>query len=123
MKEYIDSNTNYTPKMIPIMMQTLLDINSLGIEVADIKPDAYLNGTLLDFNSSRTVPHFELEIGSEFYQRRYVRDRSHYEFDAFDIKIIVAWNRDNVKNDEKPIELRFNPNLDYCKHLRKRPRM
>jgi len=32
-KEYIDCDLRYTPNMIPSMMQSLLDINSLGIEI------------------------------------------------------------------------------------------
>jgi len=121
-KEYIDCDLRYTPNMIPSMMQSLLDINSLGIEVVDVKPDAYVHGTLVDFSSSRTVPHFMLEIGPGFYQRKYIGDRAYYDFNAFDVNIIGAWNRDPANQHRKPIELRFNPNLAYCKHLRKRPR-
>jgi hypothetical protein len=38
--------------MIPKMMQNLREINSLGIQVWDIKPDMYLGGVILNLSQA-----------------------------------------------------------------------
>lgn len=56
-KEFIDSKTPFTPSMIPRMIRDLHIINKIGIQIFDVREENYLEGLLLEFGSSTTVPH------------------------------------------------------------------
>lgn len=56
-KEFIDSEIPFTPRMVPRMIGDLHAINKVGIQIFDVREENYLDGRLLEFGSSKTVPH------------------------------------------------------------------
>src|SRR2546423_7899677 len=71
-KELIQSNQSFVPKMIPRMMRGLRTMNNLGIQVWDVKDDMYLGGSLIDLSQARTVPHIQLDLQSGIWERDYI---------------------------------------------------
>lgn len=114
-KELVRSDQpSFSPRMIPRMMRDLKSINSLGIQVWDVKEDMYLGGRLLDLSQARTVPHIELDLQSGIWDRDDILLRGTVDYDRFDAYVIDSWNREHSKQ----IWQRFAPNRRYRTRLR-----
>jgi len=113
-KELVRSDQPFVPKMIPKMMRDLRAINSLGIQVWDVKDDMYLGGILLDLSQARTVPHIELDLQSGIWERSFIISEGTSDYENFDGNVIDHWNRDH----DEQIWDRFEPSRWYRKRLR-----
>jgi hypothetical protein len=113
-KELIQSNQSFVPKMIPRMMRGLRAMKSLGIQVWDVKDDMYLGGSLIDLSQARTVPHIELDLQSGIWERDYIISQGTSDYERFDANIIDHWNR----HHDEQIWDRFEPSRWYRKRLR-----
>lgn len=60
-KEFIPDKEFFTNKDARRMVRDLKELHRCGIVVMDIKEDAYLGGSLVDFSHSRTVPHLQFD--------------------------------------------------------------
>ena len=54
-KQLIDTEISFTPRMVLRMIRDLYTMHEVGICVGDIREENYLNGVLIDFGRSRTV--------------------------------------------------------------------
>lgn len=54
-KEFIDSEIPFTPRMIPRMIRNLYTMHEVGICIGDIHENQYLNGFMLDFGRAKSV--------------------------------------------------------------------
>lgn len=115
-KDYIDSETAFLPRMIPKMMKNIHTYHKSGIFIGDVRRDNYLDGTLFDLSRAHTVPHPELTHSfiKEATQIGMMNDVPSADYHAFDCMI-------DVWNDHHPHEyiwLRFLPNSEYKGKLR-----
>ncbi|KAI0154511.1 kinetochore Sim4 complex subunit FTA2-domain-containing protein [Xylariaceae sp. FL1272] len=65
LKEYIeleDRPLDLRPHRIPRMIRALDAVHKLGIIILDIRESNYLNGVMMDFSRSETVPHPKLDV-------------------------------------------------------------
>ncbi len=115
-KDYIDSGTNFTPRMIPKMMRNIHAYHKSGISINDIKRNNYLDGILFDLSRAKTVPHPELtpafiEQVSGMGLTSEVPASDYHEFDS----MIDSWNK---YHPNRFIWRRFLPSFDYVGKLR-----
>jgi len=113
-KEIIESDFYFVPKMIPKMMKQLKEINSLGIQVWDVKADMYLGGVLLDLSQARTVPHYQLDLELGLWSKDSILKEGSEDYESFDAHVIEDWNEDH----DEQIWVRFWPNRRYRRQLR-----
>ncbi|KAI1264459.1 kinetochore Sim4 complex subunit FTA2-domain-containing protein [Xylariaceae sp. FL1019] len=55
--EVEDRPLELRPRRIPQMIKELHEVHRLGIVLLDVREDNYLNGRMMDFSRSMTVPH------------------------------------------------------------------
>lgn len=91
-KEYLQGSSDYTRDMVPAMMKTLKQINSLGIQVWDIKYDNFMQGVPIDFSQAMTVPHFMLDLDSPAWPNLLIERRFYHDYAEFEYWFIDQWN-------------------------------
>lgn len=64
-KEFV-SNTSFTPKDAPTMIQTIHALHRCGIIVHDVKHDAYVGTQLVDLSLAVTAPHVQFDARFDF---------------------------------------------------------
>ncbi|KAI1418958.1 kinetochore Sim4 complex subunit FTA2-domain-containing protein [Xylaria sp. FL1777] len=112
-KEYIESESPFSPGMVPKMLRNIKLLHKYGIVHRDIREDNYREGLLVDFSIALTVPHFLLDLKLGYNQLEEIYDYDVGDGYAFD-SMINDWSADNnIK-----IWQRFLPNTRYRKCLR-----
>lgn len=104
-KEYIQGSSDYTGEMVPAMMKNLEELNSLGIQMWDVKHDNYMEGIPIDFSQARTVPHFMLDLNSSIWSNFFITREFYWDYRRFDRNIIGQWNKTHRYSQQ--IWLRF----------------
>lgn len=117
-KELIESETPFTPHMIPAMIDDIQMINKVGIFVFDVRERNYLDGLLLEFGSAMTVPHDNLTkewIDSCVENKRFTEELPKVDEDDFD-EMIDDYNEATTG---PRIWIRISPNWNLKESLRK----
>lgn len=105
-KEYIQGSSDYTGEMVPAMMKNLEELNSLGIQMWDVKHDNYMKGIPIYFSQARTVPQFMLDLDSSIWSNLFITREFYWDYRCFDRNIIGQWNKTHRYSQQ--IWLRFS---------------
>jgi hypothetical protein len=114
-KDLLPRQDPFQPHMIRTMTRQLKELNSLGILVWDVKEDAYLGGTLVDFSQARSQPHVYLDWSAGFWSKEDVLKEGLTDYARFDDNVINEWNQAH----DKQIWDRFGGNGWYRRRLRR----
>lgn len=121
-KEFIDSDIPFTPRMVPRMIRDLQEINKVEIMIFDVRDENYLDGRLLEFGSSKTVPHPRLneEIVDFFVKRNAgLENLPKADEDDFD-QMIDDYNEETTG---PRIWKRIGPNWDLKENVLRKTRL
>ncbi|KAI0513292.1 kinetochore Sim4 complex subunit FTA2-domain-containing protein [Xylaria bambusicola] len=112
-KEYIESEHAFTPRMIPRMLRNIKNLHKHGIVHQDIRSANYKDGLLVDFSCAMTVPHYLLDIELGHVSKEFIYAYEISDAQDFD-HMIAEWN------DRNRVQIwhRFLPNFLYCNRLR-----
>jgi hypothetical protein len=61
-KEYVDSQNAFLPKIVPRMMRDLLALHKHGIQPREIRQANYFEGRIIDFSVARTAPYYRFDL-------------------------------------------------------------
>lgn len=115
-KDYIDSETEFLPRMIPKMMRNVHAFHKVGIIINDIRGNNYLDGILFDLSRAKTVPHPELTqwFIEQALEIQLISETPTIDYHNFDY-MVDLWNDFHTNQH---IWNRFLPNIQYSKKLR-----
>ncbi len=115
-KHLAPTDVNISPELAPIMLRDLDELHRCGILHGDIRELNYLNGKLIDFSSSSTIPHadlYERKSWGEYFEKLHPGFDDLY-FDS----MVYWWNQGAMRPKITTFALQ---NQDYSSRLRPNP--
>lgn len=115
-KDFIDAEVHISPQLAPQMLRDFHKIHRCDILVRDCRAPNYLDGKLVDFSKSWTVPHIMLDMRIRGTQKAIDDELADVET-SFDV-MVERWDEDHGFGEQ--IISFAHPSLEYLWRLRPR---